>query len=106
MPVGFKIILMERIKGKDHKINIILYYLCSRNIFTNRSVKKLLNQHKRRGVSDLKKSLKIATNSSKHVNTFSGTNHSLSKQEYECKIRNSPCSSSHSVNWSLLDVIT
>jgi hypothetical protein len=59
MPVGLKIIIMGKIKGKDHNIIMILYYLYSRNIFTYRSVKQFLNQNKRRGVSDLKKVLNL-----------------------------------------------
>jgi hypothetical protein len=55
MSVRLKIILIGTIKGKDHKISLSLYYLCSRNKSIYRSVQKLLNQHKGRGVLDLKK---------------------------------------------------
>jgi len=32
MPIRLKIILIGKIKGKGHKISVILYYLCNRNI--------------------------------------------------------------------------
>jgi hypothetical protein len=101
MPFRLKIILIGKIKGKEHKIGVTLHYLCSRNIFIYRSVIKSLNQHRRRGVLDFK-SLQFATNSSQHVNNLIGPKYSLTKQRHKCKIRNSPLSSFHSVNCSLL----
>ena len=56
MPIRLKIILMGNIKGKDNKISVVIHYLCSRNNFIDRSVKQLLNQHKRRGELDFKNS--------------------------------------------------
>jgi hypothetical protein len=105
MPFRLKIILIGKIKGKDHKICVILYYLCSRNIFIYRSVKKSTKPtHEKWGVR-LQKSLKFSMNSSQHVNNFIGTNDLLTKQGHKCKIRNSPLSSFHSVNCSLLSCL-